>query len=169
MGFEFETRSTDVDEIYPDELQGAQISDYLAELKADSLSSTLGSDEILITSDTVVWHKGISHEKPTDGQEAFEMLKAMNNDTHQVITSVCFTTKNSRRLEHSITEVTFANLTDAEIRRYIHKCKPFDKAGGYAIQEWIGLIGIKEIKGSYNNVVGLPTQLVYKTLMDMVG
>ena len=169
MGIPFEVRPSHVEEEYPDNLQAVEISDYLAKLKADSLRETLSPNEILITSDTVVWHKGISHAKPANEQEAFEMLKTLNNDIHEVITSVCFTTTVEQRIENCTTVVRLADLTDEEIRHYIDECKPYDKAGGYAIQEWIGLVGISEINGSYNNVVGLPTHLVYKTLNDMVA
>ncbi len=168
MGLPFEIRPSDVEEVYPEGLRAVEISDYLAKLKADSLRSALNPNEILITSDTVVWHKGISHAKPADEREAFEMLKTLNNDTHEVITSVCFSTTKTQRMESCITEVTLTDMTDEEIRHYISEFKPFDKAGGYAIQEWIGLVGICEIKGSYNNVVGLPTHLVYNTLKDLV-
>lgn len=169
MGIPFEVRPSHVEEIYPPHLNGSEISDYLAKLKADSLKEGLQPNEILISSDTVVWHHGISHAKPADDKEAFEMLKTLNNDTHEVITSVCFTTRTEQRIENATTQVTLANMTDDELRHYIETCKPFDKAGGYAIQEWIGLVGIIEVKGSYNNVVGLPTQLVYQTLKDMIG
>ena len=168
MGIPFEARPSMVEELYPANLRGAEISDYLAKLKADSLKDSLSPNEILITSDTVVWYKGESLAKAADETEAFEMLKTMNGDTHEVITSVCFTTTETQRVENSITQVTFATMTDEEIRYYIQNFAPFDKAGAYGIQEWIGLVGIREIKGSYNNVVGLPTQLVYKTLIDMV-
>ena len=168
MGLPFEVRPSDVEEIYPEELKASEISDFLARLKADSLRDTLMEDEILITSDTVVWHNGLSLAKASNGQEAFEMLKTLNNDKHLVITSVCFTTTRTQRLENSVTEVTFSNLSDDEIWHYINEFKPFDKAGAYGIQEWYGLVGIKEIKGSYNNVVGLPTQLVYSTLMEIL-
>ena len=168
MGIPFELRPSNVEEVYPDELKGGEISDFLAKLKADSLKETLAENEILITSDTVVWHRGQSLAKAADEQEAFAMLKTLNNDNHEVITSVCFTTTNTQRIENSITEVTFSDLSDDEIWYYVNEFKPFDKAGAYGIQEWFGLVGIKEIKGSYNNVVGLPTQLVYKTLIDMV-
>lgn len=168
MGIPFEARPSLVEEEYPEHLQGAEISDFLAKLKADSLRGSLCPDEILITSDTVVWHKGVSLAKASNAEEAFQMLKTLNGDVHQVITSVCFTTTETQRIVNSNTEVTFASMTDAEINHYIEKFEPYDKAGAYGIQEWIGLIGIREIKGSYNNVVGMPTQLVYKTLIDMV-
>ena len=169
MGIPFELRPSDVEEVYPEELKGSEISDFLAKLKADSLKETLNDNEILITSDTVVWHNGISLAKAANGEEAFTMLKTLNNDNHEVITSVCFTTTRDQRVENCITEVTISDLSDDEIWHYINTCEPFDKAGAYGIQEWYGLIGISEIKGSYNNVVGLPTQLVYRTLVDMIN
>ncbi len=169
MGLQFEIRLKEVDEIYPQELKGSEISDYLAKLKANALKDSLTANEILITSDTVVWHKGVSLAKPADSKEAFEMLKALSNGWHQVITSVSFTTNSSQKTVNHTTKVKFKELTDDEIQYYVRNFRPYDKAGGYGIQEWIGLIGIEEIQGSYTNVVGLPTQLVYKTLMDMVG
>ena len=169
MGIPFELRPSDVEEIYPEDLKAGQISDFLAKLKADSLKDTLKENEILITSDTVVWHKGISLAKAATGEEAFTMLKTLNNDMHEVITSVCFTTTTEQRIKNSVTEVTISDLSDDEIWHYINTCEPFDKAGAYGIQEWYGLIGVKEIKGSYNNVVGFPTQLVYRTLTDMLA
>jgi len=169
MGLDFEVRLKSVEEVYPRDLKGSEISNYLAELKASAFDGTLSGNEILITSDTVVWHKGASLAKAADSKEAYEMLRVMSDDWHEVITSVCFTTHDSHKTVHQITEVKFKKLTDDEIRFYIDTFKPFDKAGAYGIQEWIGLIGIEEIRGSYPNVVGLPTHLVYQTLSDMVG
>ena len=169
MGLDFEIRLKQIEEVYPSSLKGSDISDYLAKLKASAFDGSLGQNEILITSDTVVWHKGKSLAKPSGTKEAYEMLRTLSGDTHEVITSVCFTTIKRQKIINSITEVTFDKLSDKEIEYYIEKYKPFDKAGGYGIQEWIGLIGITNIKGSYTNVVGLPTQLVYKTLMNMVS
>lgn len=168
MGLPFEVRLKSVDEVYPPQLEGSEISDYLAKLKADAFEGSLQTSEILITSDTVVWHNGVSLAKAADTQEAFEMLSALSGDWHEVITSVCFTTYSSQKVVHQVTKVKFRKLSDEEIRYYINNFKPFDKAGAYGIQEWIGLTGIEEIKGSYPNVVGLPTQLVYKTLIEMV-
>ena len=168
MGLPFEVRLKSVDEVYPPELVGSQISDYLAKLKADAFEGSLAADEILITSDTVVWHNGVSLAKAADAKEAFEMLRALSGDWHEVITSVCFTTSSSQKVVHQVTKVKFRELSDEEIHYYINNFKPYDKAGAYGIQEWIGLTGIEEIKGSYPNVVGLPTQLVYKTLIEMV-
>jgi len=168
MKLDFEVRIKSVDEIYPAELKGAEISDYLAKLKAEVFLPELQSKDILITSDTVVWHNNESLAKAEDNKEAEDMLKKLSGDWHQVISSVCFTTIERQIVQHSITEVKFKNLTIDEIRHYIKEYKPYDKAGAYGIQEWIGLIGIEKIKGSYTNVVGLPTQLVYETLLQLV-
>ncbi len=129
---------------------------------------SLADKEILITSDTVVWHKGVSLAKPTDEQEAIAMLGTLSNEWHEVITSVSLTTITSQKTVNHTTNVKFKKLTTEEILFYIENHHPYDKAGGYGIQEWIGLIGIEEIKGSYTNVVGLPTHLVYETLMGIV-
>ena len=169
MGLDFEIRVKSVEEVYPSSLKGSEISDHLAELKASAFNGSLVHKEILITSDTVVWYKGKSLAKPADINEACEMLTELSNDWHDVITSVSFTTNTSQKTVNHTTLVKFKALTKDEIQYYVEKYKPFDKAGGYGIQEWIGLIGIEEIQGSYTNVVGLPTQLVYKTLMNMIS
>jgi len=169
MGLDFEIRIKQVEEVYPSSLKGSEIPDYLAELKASAFDGSLVHNDILITSDTVVWYKGKSLAKPIDINEACEMLTELSNDWHEVITSVSFTTITSQKTVNHTTRVKFKVLTPYEIQYYVKRYKPFDKAGGYGIQEWIGLIGIKEIQGSYTNVVGLPTQLVYKTLMNMVS
>ena len=169
MEIDFTVHPIHVKEIYPDHLKGAEISDYLAELKASGYEKKLETKDILITSDTVVWHNNISLAKPADLAEAFSMLKTLSNDWHEVITSVCFTTNQQQRTVNQCTKVKFKELSVGEIEYYIQNYNPFDKAGGYGIQDWIGLIAIEEIQGSYTNVVGLPTQLVYKTLMAMVG
>lgn len=168
LGIPCDIRPSEADEIYPPELKGSEISDYLACLKANSLKDTLSQNEILITSDTVVWHKDSFLGKPANEEQAFFMLRSMSGDWHEVITSVCFTRTNDQRIVNSCTKVKFTDLTDEEIWHYINNYKPFDKAGGYGIQDWIGLVGIEEIKGSYTNVVGLPTHLVYKTLKEMI-
>jgi len=169
MGLDFEIQLKPVEEVYPSTLKSKEISDYLAELKASVFRENLNSKEILITSDTVVWHNNESLAKASTHNEAFEMLKKLSDDWHHVITSVCFTTINGQQTLNHRTDVKFRALSDDEINYYVKNYKPFDKAGAYGIQEWIGLVGIEEIKGAYTNVVGLPTQLVYKTLMDMVS
>lgn len=169
MGLEFEVRLKTVEEVYPKNLKGSEISNYLAELKAEPFKESLSTNEIVITSDTVVWHKDKSLAKASNATAAYEMLKTMSGDWHEVITSVCFTTIDSQKTAHQITQVKFKKLADDEIHFYIDAFKPYDKAGAYGIQEWIGLIGIEEIRGSYPNVVGLPTHLVYQTLTNMVS
>ncbi len=167
FGVDFEIRLKSVEEVYPENLKAAQISDFLAELKASVFEGTLKKNEILITSDTVVWHNGESLAKASNEQEAIKMLHKLSGQWHQVITSVCFTTTTKRQTVNALTKVKFKVLTTQEINFYIEKYKPFDKAGAYGIQEWIGAIGIEEINGAYNTVVGLPTHLVYKTLLEL--
>lgn len=164
LGFNFEVRLKPVQEEYPTRLHHFEISDYLAQLKALPFKEELTPKDLLITSDTIVWHQDQALGKPQTTEAAFKMLKSLSNATHEVITSVCFTTTKLQKTVNEVTKVTFKDLTDDEINHYIHTCKPFDKAGAYGIQEWIGQIGITTIEGSYFNVVGLPTQLVYKTL-----
>lgn len=158
-----------VEEIYPAALKASEISDYLAQLKAKAFDGTLQAKEILITSDTVVWHKDTSLAKAANEEEAYEMLQTLSGDWHEVITSVSFTTATKQQTVHHSTKVKFAALSDEEIWFYIKRFQPFDKAGAYGIQDWIGLIAIEEIRGSYTNVVGLPTHLVYKTLIQLVS
>ncbi|AWX45903.1 Maf-like protein [Flagellimonas maritima] len=169
MGLDFEVKTKSIDEIYPEKLQGKDISNYLAQLKAVPFKRELKDNEIVLTSDTVVWHNEKSLAKASNEIEAFQMLRTLSGDWHEVITSVCFTTKTSQKTVCEKTSVSIMDFTDAEIKYYINNYKPFDKAGAYGIQEWIGMIGISGIRGSYNNVVGLPTHLVYKTLTDMVS
>jgi septum formation protein len=164
-----EIRLKSVVEEFPARLVHFEISDYLSQLKAVPFKESLKPDEILITSDTIVWHNHKALGKPKDKEEAFKMIKSMSNTTHEVITSVCFTTMESEKTVNAITKVTFKELSDEEILYYVENFKPFDKAGAYGIQEWIGLIGVTNIEGSYFNVMGLPTHLVYKTLNAMVA
>lgn len=167
LGLDFEIRLKPVDEIYPNHLTHFEISNYLAELKTFPFKHELKPNDILITSDTIVWHNHKALGKPKDTHEAFNMLKALSNTTHEVITSVCFTTTLNKKTLYAVTKVTFKTLTDEEIKYYINTSKPFDKAGAYGIQEWIGKIGVIELEGSYFNVMGLPTHLVYETLNAM--
>ncbi|WP_422861201.1 Maf family nucleotide pyrophosphatase [Flagellimonas sp. W118] len=169
LGLAFEVRPKPVEEIYPANLKGEQISNYLAELKATPFKPELEENEIVLTSDTVVWFNNESLAKASNENEAYQMLSKLSGDWHEVITSVCFTTLNLQKTVSATTLVKFMDFSNEEINYYIKRCQPFDKAGAYGIQEWIGMIGISEIKGSYTNVVGLPTHLVYKTLMDMVS
>lgn len=163
----FEVRLKEVEEIYPDSLKGAEITDYLAELKASALEETLSDDEILITSDTIVWHEGKALGKPKDKEDAFNMIKSLSGKTHEVITSVCVKNTGKSETFNETTKVTFNPLTDEEITYYLEEYKPYDKAGSYGIQEWIGLVAIAKIEGSYANVVGMPVDKVYQYLMKL--
>lgn len=167
LGLDFEIRLKPVIEEYPLRLRHFEISDYLAQLKALPFKDDLKDKEVLITSDTIVWHNNKALGKPIDENDAFDMLKSISNATHEVITSICFTTKTTQKTLSDVTKVTFKNLTDDEINYYIKTCKPFDKAGAYGIQEWIGQIGVTKIEGSYFNVMGLPVHLVYKVLSEI--
>ncbi|RNC90232.1 MAG: septum formation protein Maf [Allomuricauda sp.] len=169
LGVNFEIRLKPVEEVYPAHLKGEQISDYLAQLKASVFKHHIKKHEILVTSDTVVWHRDESLAKASSEKEAADMLLKLSGSWHDVITSVCFTSVNEQRTVNAVTKVKFKDLTRSEIDFYVNSCQPYDKAGAYGIQEWLGAIGIEEIQGSYNNVVGLPTHLVYKTLMNMVS
>jgi septum formation protein len=162
---DFEIRLKEVEEIYPDTLQGSEITDYLAELKAAALTESLSDNEILITSDTIVWHENRALGKPADKEDAFAMIKALSGKTHEVITSVCIKNAGNSETFNETTRVTFNPLTDEEIAYYLEEYKPYDKAGSYGIQEWIGLVAIARIEGSYANVVGLPVDKVYQRLL----
>ncbi|QXP59508.1 Maf family nucleotide pyrophosphatase [Olleya sp. HaHaR_3_96] len=164
LGLDFEVRLKKIKEVYPTNLLHYQITDYLAELKSLPFVEELKPHEILVTSDTIVWHKSKALGKPKTNDEAFEMLSSLSNDTHEVITSVCIRTKNFQKTVNAVTKVTFKNFTDDELWHYIQTYAPLDKAGAYGIQEWIGQIGVTSIEGSFFNVVGMPTHLVYETL-----
>ncbi|PIA80315.1 septum formation protein Maf [Gaetbulibacter sp. 4G1] len=168
LGLDFEIRLKPVKEEYPPRLTHFEISNYLAQLKALPFKTELKPKDILITSDTIVWHNNKALGKPRNDDEAFTILKMLSNVIHEVITSVCFTTTSFEKTIHNITKVTFKKLSDDEINFYIKNYKPFDKAGAYGIQDWIGQIGVTKIEGSYFNVMGLPIHAVYKTLNDIV-
>ncbi|HSP40727.1 MAG TPA: Maf family protein, partial [Gillisia sp.] len=169
MDIPFTVGNRPIKEDYPEILKGAEITDYLSELKSKVFLRELNENDILITSDTIVWHDNEALGKPGTTTEAFEMLELLSGKTHQVITSVTFTTTTIQKTINCTTAVTFKSLSNAEIDYYIRECNPLDKAGAYGIQEWIGLIGITHIEGSYFNVVGLPTHLVYKTLIEIAS
>jgi septum formation protein len=164
LNLDFEIRLKEIEEVYPPELKAAAITDYLAKLKANAFEGELQPDEILITSDTIVWHNNKALGKPKDAADAFSILKSLSNTTHAVITSVCFKTTSETTVLNELTKVTFNELTDEAISYYIENYKPFDKAGAYGIQEWIGFIGVSKIEGSYANVMGMPTDKVYEYL-----
>ena len=168
LGLDFEIRLKEVDEVYPPKLKHFEVSDYLAQLKSLPFEEELKDNDILITSDTIVWHNDTALGKPRNEHEAFKMLSSMSNITHEVITSVCFKTTTFQKTVASVTKVTFKELTEEEINYYIKNYQPYDKAGAYGIQEWIGAIGITNIEGNYNTVVGLPVNIVYRELLNLI-
>ncbi len=167
LDLDFEIRLKDVEEIYPPNLIEEDITNYLAVLKSDAFEGELIDSDILITSDTIVWHENKALGKPRDYDDAFQMLQSLSNKTHLVITSVCFKTKYKTEVISETTKVTMHPLSDIEIEYYLNKCQPYDKAGSYGIQEWIGYIGVAKIEGSYPNVMGLPVDQVYQYLTQL--
>ncbi|PZX94496.1 septum formation protein Maf [Flavobacterium aquariorum] len=167
LDLDFEIRLKEIEEVFPPELKAEEITNYLAQLKASAFEGELQNNEILITSDTIVWHNNCPLGKPKDHHDAFEILKSLSNATHEVITSVCFKTNLSTNLIYETTKVTFNALTDEAILYYLENYKPYDKAGAYGIQEWIGFIGVSKIEGSYANVMGMPTDKVYEYLNNL--
>ncbi len=166
LELDFEIKLKEIEEIYPDHLKAEEITNFLAKLKASAFENELQDNEVLITSDTIVWLDNKALGKPIDASHAVRMLTEMSGKTHKVITSVCIKTTQKELVFHDETLVTFASLTLEEIEYYLNNYQPFDKAGSYGIQEWIGLIAIEKIEGSYANVVGLPTHKLYKELMN---
>jgi len=167
LDLDFEIRLKEIEEIFPPELKAEEITNYLAKLKSNAFEGELNDNEILITSDTIVWHQDKALGKPKDEQDAFEILKSLSNNTHEVITSVCFKTNVDSTIMYELTKVTFNKLSEESIRYYIENYKPFDKAGAYGIQEWIGLVGVSKIEGSYANVMGMPTDKVFEYLSNL--
>ena len=158
------TALPDIDESFPEEMPGEEIPVYIARNKAAAYGEQMQPDTLLITADTIVWSDGMVYGKPMNEAVAIAMLQALSGKTHQVITGVCIRTASQESSFAAVSEVTFCELTDSEIEYYVAKYQPFDKAGSYGIQEWIGYVGVEEIKGSYFNVMGLPIQRLYKEL-----
>jgi nucleoside triphosphate pyrophosphatase len=168
LDIEFTIEVKEVDEIFPPQLKGADITDYLAKLKATAFGN-IDENSIVITSDTIVWKDGKAIGKPLDRSDAIAMLQNLSGAMHEVFTSVCFTSKEFQITVDDCTKVWFKPLTLTEIEYYLDTCKPYDKAGSYGIQDWLGYIGIEKIEGCFFNVMGLPTRLVYKTLMEIAN
>ena len=167
LDIQFKSVKLDFDESYPNNLMAEQITDFIADKKASYYSELLNKNTIVITSDTIVWLNKEAIGKPKDNENAKEILQTLSGNTHKVITSFCIKTLESKNIVNDTTEVTFKNLTDKEIDFYIKNNKVLDKAGAYGIQDWIGYIGITNINGTYNNVMGLPTHSLYKELMNL--
>ena len=169
LGLDFEIRLKPVVEDYPDRLTHFEISNYLAELKSLPFEKDLTENDILITSDTIVWHNNKAIGKPYSEDDAFKMITSLSNQTHEVITSVCLKTLHSQKTIHAVTKVTFKTLSDEEIWYYIKNFNPMDKAGGYGIQEWFGYIAVTKIEGSFFNVMGLPVHMLYESLIEIAN
>jgi septum formation protein len=164
LGIRFDVVLKDYDESYPENLSGEKIAIYLARKKAESFRNEISDNEIVITADTIVWCKSKVLGKPADKEEARQMLRDLSGDTHEVITGVSLLSSSKEKTFSVSTKVTFDSLPDEEIDYYIERFSPYDKAGAYGIQEWIGLAACSHIEGSYFNVVGLPVQRLYKEL-----
>ena len=168
LGLEFEVKVIPgIDESYPDTLAAVDVPQYIAAKKADAYKVT--GNELLITADTLVIAGNEILGKPKDADDAHRMLRLLSGRKHQVVTGVCLVSARQRRSFAVTTDVAFKQLTDDEISYYITRYKPFDKAGAYGIQEWIGYIGVTSIHGSYYNVMGLPVQRIYQELVDSFG
>ena len=167
LGVEFEVRlMSGIDESYPPGLTPEDTAETIARKKADAYRPTIKDDELLITADTIVCIDGKVLGKPHDEQEAIEMLKTLRGRTHQVVTGVTLSTTERTESFAAVSNVTFSQLTDEEIKYYVETFRPLDKAGAYGIQEWIGYIGVTGLNGSYYNVMGLPVQRIYTELRD---
>ncbi len=165
LGLNYEIRLKEIEEHYPENLKKAEITDFLAKLKAGPFTGDLKDNEILITSDTIVWLDNKAIGKPGSPSEAKKMLRELSGNMHEVITSVALTDNVHQVVINDITKVYFKKLSDTEIDYYLKNYRPFDKAGSYGIQEWIGFIGIEKIEGSYFNVMGFPTHKFYQALL----
>ena len=168
LGIQYEVKTMpDIDESFPEGMDGVEIPAYIARSKADAYRPMMQEDELIITADTIVWLDGEVMGKPVDAVDAHRMLRALSGQTHQVITGVCLTTVCEQKSFATVTDVTFARLSDEEIDYYIERYRPMDKAGSYGIQEWIGFVGVESISGSYFNVMGLPIQRLYTELKKL--
>ncbi|MFD0762265.1 Maf-like protein [Lutibacter aestuarii] len=166
LGLDYTIKVNTVEEKYPFDLKAEEITNFLALLKAKSFENELKNNELVITSDTIVWLKNKALEKPKNKQKAIEMLLKLSNKNHKVITSICLKTNHMEKVFHDETIVHFKELSLEEITYYVDNYHPFDKAGAYGIQEWIGFIGVTRIEGSYFNVMGLPVHKLYEELLN---
>ena len=167
LDIDFEVKTIpDIDESYPETLEKEEIPVYIAKQKALAYRNYLEEDTLLITADTIVWLNGNVYGKPENEQEAKDMLKILSGQTHEVITGVCLTGLKKQQEFHVTSKVKFAELQEEEIDYYVKKYKPYDKAGAYGVQEWIGYIGVEKLEGSFYNVMGLPVRVLYTYLKE---
>jgi len=168
LGLKFDVVVREYNESYPEGLDGAEIARYVASGKAFTYKNEIADNEIVITADTIVWCNNKVLGKPVDQEDAFRILKEISGNTHEVITGVSILSSSKEVTFSESTKVTFETISDDEINHYVRKFRPFDKAGAYGIQEWIGIIACSHIDGSYFNVVGLPVQRLYKELRKFI-
>jgi septum formation protein len=169
MGLAFEVRVSDVDESIDPSWSLAEVAQRLSERKAEALLKDAAPNEVFVTADTVVHVEGKLLNKPADKEEALVMLKQLSGRSHEVFTGVCVATKEWKHSFTDCTKVTFAEMSERELQHYIEDYKPFDKAGSYGAQDFIGLVGIAKLEGSYFNVMGLPTHMLYVVLKERFG
>jgi septum formation protein len=167
LGVEFKIVNQEIEESFSNELKYSEITDYLAKKKSSLLIKSLKKNDLLITSDTIVWHKNRALGKPKNRDEAFEMIKSLENSSHEVITSICISTIKSQVIVNEKTIVFFDNIDKNDLLYYTKTSDVLDRAGSYGIQDYIGHIGIKKIQGSYSNVLGFPTNLFVNTINSM--
>ena len=165
-GFQFTVQALDIDESFPEEMPVEEVAPWLAQKKAQAAAGLIRDREIVIAADSVVILDDVIYNKPVDRADAIRMLRRMSGRRHTVITGVCLLAKEQEKSFSGVTKVWFADLSDAEIEYYIDTCKPFDKAGSYGVQEWIGHCKITRIEGTFPNVMGLPVDLVYDALQS---
>ena len=167
LGVEFKIIHQEIDESFSNVLKSSMITDYLAKKKSSILVKNLKKNDLLITSDTIVWHKNIALGKPKNRTEAFKMIKSLENSSHEVITSICISTVNFQVIVNEKTLVFFDSINENDLLYYTKTSDVLDRAGSYGIQDYIGHVGITKIEGSYNNVLGFPTNLFVKTIKSM--
>jgi septum formation protein len=166
MGFRYRIHTSDVEEIYPSDIELSKVPEFLSELKSIPLIESLQENEVLITSDTIVLFENQILGKPLDRDHAIEMLRSLSGKKHDVITGVCLQSISKKVNFSTLTSVYFSHLRDQDIIHYVDTFEPFDKAGSYGIQEWIGLIGVQKIEGCYYNVMGLPVHDIFQQLQS---
>lgn len=165
LGFKFKLSPTHADENFPEHLKAQEIPLYLAEVKANAYSNVLTKNELLITADTIVWCEGKVYNKPENFEQGMTMLRSLSGKMHEVFTAVCFKSAKKQLSFYDTSKVYFKTFSDEEISYYLTNYQPYDKAGGYGVQDWIGYIGIDKIEGSFYNVMGLPVKKVYEELI----
>ena len=168
-GINFSVMSIPVDESFPDSLQGTEISEYIVKNKSDAFNKLIKENEIIITADTLVWFENKCLGKPKDKKEAKYMLKLFAGKSHDVITSVAFLTISNFKILTESTTVIYKNLNDSEIDYYVENVNPIDKAGSYGIQDWIGMIGVEHVNGSYTSVLGLPVPQTTDQIIKIIN